>query len=245
VSPFRLAGRAGTFLPGRFLLSSGFHFALVPEPQTVQGASPSYAPAAREAIRCVGIGDPARLWRMFCDLVPGPTNPKLNPLYHHRGACDCVSCVLAAGRGFNVITDSRRLLERNEVDAAHSTLHAIRGVGPKIASFFLRDVALHYGLEPAEDRHLLQPIDLWVRRFARMLDRSLDGKPDPVVARWIVDRSQRPELANAGLWYFGARIAPQKHAYERALGDVAEARRLAERYVDRLERAVAAWRIER
>ena len=66
----------------------------------------------------------------------------------------------------------------------------IRGVGRKIASFFLRDTALRYQIEPATDRHLLQPGDLWIRRFVecwmtnsrRRTMRPLDGGRNLFVA---------------------------------------------------------------
>jgi hypothetical protein len=98
-------------------------------------------------------------------------------------------------------------------------MRSIRGIGPKIASFFLRDVAICYEIGPDQDRELLQPVDRWILRFAQLLDDQL---PRSAVSQW---------MANAGMWYFGARIAPKKFTYTRALGDPAYARQLAEEHV--------------
>jgi hypothetical protein len=56
----------------------------------------------------------------------------------------------------------------------------------------------------------------------------------------MVRHASRPELANAGMWYFGARIAPRKFTYTRALDDPAFARQLAEEYVAALKGAIRA-----
>jgi hypothetical protein len=86
----------------------------------------------------------------------------------------------------------------------HAEIMNIRGIGPKIASFFLRDVAIRYAINLDENRDLLQPVDRWILRFAQKLDGEL---PRSAVSHWMVSNASRPELANAGMWYFGARIA--------------------------------------
>jgi len=168
-------------------------------------------------------------------------NPLHNPLFHERQSCSCVIDVLRDGnRLHNVVLDTKSKLQHGEVEEAYLFLREIRGVGPKIASFFLRDVALRYGIEPPTQRGLLQPIDVWIRRFVRSLDQKVPLR-DSAVQEWVVDHSEYPELANAGMWYFGARIAPQKLIYNRALSDPRYARTLAQRFAERMARAVAAW----
>jgi hypothetical protein len=73
-----------------------------------------------------------------------------------------------------------------------------------------------------------------------MLDDGLEHG-DSALAHWVVLHSGCPELANAGMWYFGARIAPQRLIHERALVDPGYAWQLADRHVARLNGAVAAW----
>jgi hypothetical protein len=87
-------------------------------------------------------------------------------------------------------------------------------------------------------------VDLWVKRFTGMLDPGR-GTSDRAVADWVVKHSKTPELANAGIWYFGARIAPRRLDYTRALIDPAYAEGQVQRHVKRLEAAVTAWKAGR
>jgi hypothetical protein len=205
------------------------------------GASADYSRAAAQAVRsCPGL-NPERVWATFKGLVDGAVNPKVNPLAHtqpEREPC-CLLCALHDGSGYrNLVTATRDALAEGQVQRVHAELRSIRGVGLKIASFFLRDVAIRYGIELGQNRELLQPVDRWILRFAQMLDDKL---PRSAVSQWMVSNARSPELANAGMWYFGARIAPQKFTYTRALDNPAFARQLAEEYVAALRDAVNAW----
>jgi hypothetical protein len=205
------------------------------------GASPDYAPAATLALAAAA-PDPVAVWSEFREVVGGPVNPRLNPLWHRKSdACDCALCFLGDDGGVrNIVSWARQMIATDQVDVAHKELRRIRGVGAKVASFFLRDVALRHGLAPEANRWLLQPVDLWVKRFTLMLDPGR-GASDPAVAQWMTAHSDAPELANAGMWYFGARIVPRRLDYTPALKDPAVARDHVQRYVERLDAAVRAW----
>lgn len=81
----------------------------------------------------------------------------------------------------------------------------IRGIGPKVASTFLRDMALIFELEPGiekVDRLYLQPIDRWVRAFACKLVPELGDShsaPDWVIAGKIARLSRMVEVQGARL----------------------------------------------
>jgi hypothetical protein len=181
------------------------------------------------------------VWATFKGLVDGGANPKVNPLAHtqpEREPC-CLLCAVSEGNGYrNLVTTTRDALAKGQVQRVHAEIRNIRGVGPKIASFFLRDVAIRYEIEPGHDRDLLQPVDRWSLRFTQMLD---DKVPRSAVGQWMVSNASSPELANAGMWYFGARIAPRKLTYTRALDDPAFVHQLAEEYVAVLRGAINAW----
>ena len=122
---------------------------------------------------------------------------------------------------------------------AWSRLDRIRGIGPKIASFFLRDLAIKYNVQVSKDRHLLQPVDVWIRRLVWLLnDRKME---DEQVARWIAGKCPEPELANQGFWYFGAQIAGSDWRLQRCLADLAYARSLCEQHVATLSATATAW----
>lgn len=65
-------------------------------------------------------------------------------------------------------------METNQIREAHSWLTQIAGVGDKIASFYLRDIAHHFkiNLDGKWDRDLLQPQDIWVCRSVTYLESS-------------------------------------------------------------------------
>ena len=127
-----------------------------------------------------------RLWRTFLELGKFPDNGrgaacKVNPLWpgSDQGETHDLSAVAVCRKlkphGYNLYRFARESLVQNRVRDAHDDLQRIRGVGAKIASLFLRDVALELeaGLpRHTEGRELLQPIDVCLRRSAeRLLSR--------------------------------------------------------------------------
>ncbi len=87
----------------------------------------------------------------------------------------------------------------------------IRSVGPKIASFYLRDIVSLFGLEDTilpDDLVLLQPIDTWVRKIAfqvGLIDNL--NERDDAVRQKIVEACNRLQLSslkfNQGAWFMG------------------------------------------
>jgi hypothetical protein len=218
------------------------------------GAPLVYPLAAEQAIARAGRDlEPGEVWSSFCDVVDGPVNEKTNPLWHRDHDCDCLLCIFRAETGpRNIVDWARQEVAHGRVAAAYTKLLRVRGVGPKIASFFLRDVALRYGLSPEADRWLLQPVDVWVRRFVMTLEPGHGTSDDRAVAGWVVTNSvtpelanATPELANAGLWYFGARIAPGRLDYTKALTEPDHAEDQVQRHINGMDAAVKAWKKSR
>lgn len=207
-----------------------------------QGRDPSYAHAALAAIeRAKGspvghLGQTVR--NEFSSLLPGAKpNWKMNPLDHRdEQACNCVWCVF---NGESIIAAARESVLNDQVNRIWERLQRIRGVGPKIASLFLRDVAVKYGSTPRVNRHLLQPVDVWIRRAVHLLTES-SWMGDEQVARWMVDGCEKPELANQGIWFFGAQIAQSEFRLRRAIEDPAYAVALVQDQIESLEATVAS-----
>lgn len=135
----------------------------------------------------------------------------------------------------------RHDLVDGQVRRAFQRLDLVRGIGPKIASFFLRDLAVWFKIEPYQDRELLQPIDVWVRRYVRQLNKGATTLTDQQTAEWRCTNSAAPEAANQGLWYFVSQIAASEVKMRRALKNEQYASQLVEGYVDQLRGAVTAW----
>jgi len=121
----------------------------------------------------------------------------------------------------------------------------VNGVGPKIASLFLRDVVLRRGSYSGADRELLQPVDIWVQRAAASLWFGGVVPSFDVVARRIVTECANdgvnPELVNAGMWYFGAQVARSDRLLDTATRDAAVFDQLLDDYIDALRSVVTAY----
>jgi len=129
---------------------------------------------------------------------------------------------------------------KDDIKRVFDLLKSIQGVSEKITSLFLRDLAhiMEIDLSKTQNRHLLQPIDIWVARTVISLDenefsylkekmkngRSLNNKDKVKLAKWIVRQSEgnvaNPELVNMGIWYFGSKIAISGYRLNRVLEDL-------------------------
>jgi hypothetical protein len=110
----------------------------------------------------------------------------------------------------------------NQIQRAKSPGGIVQ-VGPKVASFYLRDVVSLYKLEESiadESAFCLQPIDVWVKKIAQ---KSGIAKPDSTHAEIrnailavCKQRGISPVLFNQGAWYVGY------HAFDLLLDTLAE-----------------------
>lgn len=206
-----------------------------------QGRNPSYSHVAVEAIE--GVKDsplrrnfPQTVWHKFSEFFANKgLNIKANPLFHTKKLCCCVWCVTGTE---NLIKTSKEAIARSQIKEAWEKVKRIRGVGPKIASLFLRDVAVQFELAPSQDRWLLQPVDIWVRRAVFLLNRN--KMKDGDVARWLVTNCDEPELANQGIWYFGAQIAGSNFRLRKSIEYPSYAEEILQEHMASLKAAVEA-----
>ena len=102
-------------------------------------------------------------------------------------------------------------IREGKLSGHYRELQGITQVGPKIASFYLRDLVCIYDLDAfvrPEDLNFLQPIDVWVRKVAHRM--GITGKedcPDDQVRSGIVDACAAYGVSafrfNPGAWYLG------------------------------------------
>jgi hypothetical protein len=120
--------------------------------------------------------------------------------------------------GYNVRHFCKRSIEAHELPELHRKLMEIKGVGPKIASLYLRDILLLYSRsrsEPekflneltAEEIRAVYPIDTWVGKISkRILD--CDGDEDQVaetIIKKCEDFGVSPIYVNHGIFRIGAK----------------------------------------
>ena len=119
----------------------------------------------------------------------------------------------------NIVNYSLNKIDRGELDELWNCLRQnIIQVGPKIASFYLRDLVSLFGLESKisidEQIMYLFPIDTWVRKIcikvgiasSGMKDREIRDRMITLCRNKSIDVS--PLKFNMGAWYLG------KHALD-------------------------------
>lgn len=226
-----------------------------------QGRNPGYAPAAVDAVtECKGLlagsideNVEREIWENYkVRLHNKNLNSKLCPL-NPVGSAEHGSILarLRAARNLNLLAHTTALLQR-DARSAHNFMWSIRGSGPKIASFFLRDAKELYSITAIEPtlRYLLQPIDVWVWRTVNILQGpqevpSLSDAGDTErkdAAQFIVDSSCNPERVNMGMWYFAAMVCQSEYRHGERLRGVESARKAWGEYVREREEEVGKLR---
>jgi len=119
-----------------------------------------------------------------------------------------------------IVSFAKEKLDSDQVKEAHKILNKINGVGPKIASLFLRDVAVMYDCKKiSNNKKLLQPIDTWIRYCVRTCAGNTK-LTDNGCADFLINGIDEPEKANQGIWYFCAQVAQSsRFKVSRSIGD--------------------------
>ncbi len=211
------------------------------------GAPRYYSQYASEAVRAYQEEKPQSdfkdiVWNNFLRLLDGkPPNDKHNPLNpSNEGKQSITSLVLSVEQyNYNIIQWARDNLNNGQPSKVFDELCGVRGIGEKIASFFLRDVAGAFmmdelGLDAAR---YLQPMDIWTKRGSRALAMQINRSglyKNEELAKIIVEVSQiagvRPSLLNTGLWVFGALFMQEEAKFLQALTSPEEFRHFLTKY---------------
>jgi hypothetical protein len=143
------------------------------------------------------------------------TNPIVDPLAPPSALLTSATAFVAhlKSDGFNILRWARRLLRTGQASLAVEALREIRGIGPKLATFYLRDVAWHFDLESrCGDRRCLQPVDVWIERaVAAWAGQPISGgywrKASVMVE--VADAAGVSAVdLNAGAWILGSQCQP-------------------------------------
>lgn len=121
---------------------------------------------------------------------------------------------------------SSGVLETGRLEPQHMRIVDIRGVGPKSASTFVRDMVWLYEVEedvdPA-DRLFTQPVDRWLRSIVKYVvpEPGLEDPADWIVAGKISKYTRRARVSsiefNMGTTYFGQRVVVEPGKLEDCL----------------------------
>jgi len=202
-----------------------------------QGRRPDYFHAAVDSlIACNKNLNANCVWNNFrLRLNNQRLNHRNNPIYPSSNPDNIQNInnkisVIEAVSGFqNPVTLSHKIynsiIQHQDIIQSFNFLRRIRGIGNKIASFYLRDlvVVLNLSLTNIQNRELLQPIDIWVERTVQYLAGNQNMNKTQV-ANWIVTNSLQynldPEYINMGIWFYCSLIANSEYRLSRSLQNI-------------------------
>ncbi|MDA2935146.1 hypothetical protein MYX82_12520, partial [Acidobacteria bacterium AH-259-D05] len=111
----------------------------------------------------------------------------------------------------SILVHSVQAIDANKIEEHYEEIqrHIVQ-VGPKVASFYLRDVVSLFQLEDKVTKNfqfVLQPIDVWVRKIAFKTGVLPQGATDDQLRHAIVriceEQDCSPIQFNQGAWYAG------------------------------------------
>lgn len=133
-------------------------------------------------------------------------------------------------------------IKNDDLLNAFEKLKKIRGVGNKIASFYLRDIYILLGNanKTLRNSHLIQPIDTWTRRASRLLLNDKDAS-DEKCAAFLIEYENKIGIINGSLniaiWVLGSQIAEDEKTFNEYIYDIKrkDSNSLKNRLADKIE----------
>lgn len=125
----------------------------------------------------------------------------------------------------------KQINQDNNIQDAFNLIKSVRGIGDKVASFYLRDLVntMNINLANVQNRSLVQPIDIWIERTVKYLANNQNMSKNQV-SNWIVNTADQyninPEHINMGIWYFCSQIIESEYRLKNVLTDLKKAQEL-------------------
>lgn len=187
-----------------------------------QGAPSAYPKIAIKAlqnkfmsgVKSITIADAKEVWRNYQEIARNEynnlgVNRKLNPMHSDKG----ILTKMAKENIVNLASHVKSLIQNNQTKEAHEFVDDIRGIGTKIASLYLRDIA-YLGKIPEntiKDSYYLQPVDTWIEQaisiiFGQGKPRILRKKQEMIV-KLCETANVSPIAFNQGAWVLGRQVA--------------------------------------
>lgn len=227
-----------------------------------QGAAPAYPKIAMRAFRrrfgqkisSVTSEDATIIWSSYKEIARNEYNSlSVNPTHNPMSSDNGLLKVMVSNNIANLATHARNLIQHRQTEEAHKLIADIRGIGTKIASLYLRDIAYLGELseEEIEDQRYLQPVDTWIEQTLSIVigaakPSSLKEKQEMIV-RLCHSAEVSPIAFSQGAWMLGSRVAGDYLTFEQlAKGQNAEAiiqKHIEERrrYVSEAEHWLQHW----
>lgn len=171
-----------------------------------------------------GQNDAEDLWKEYKRIAK---NLKVNDTHNPMNVNGGVVAQLASSGIPNIAVYVKGCIKGGNTAGAHKFIKDIRGVGEKIASFYLRDIAyLADDLDEKNipsDLYLLQPMDTWLKQTFRILFNSNVPEKLQEGQELIVELCKQSKVSsvafNQGAWVLGSQVAGEFGRLEEALNN--------------------------
>ena len=188
--------------------------------------------------------DAKNLWENYKKMAKEEFNliEKVNALRNPMNEDGGVVKNMASKKVQNIAIYIRDFLEDGKTKQAYNFIKSIRGVGRKISSFYLRDIAYLTELDENNitDLYLLQPIDTWLEQTLKVLFNSNVPKKLEEKQRLIVELSKKAGISsiafNQGAWVLGSQIAGEFETFEKALTEKGVMREIITQHIEEKEK---------
>lgn len=210
-----------------------------------QGAAAAYPIVAEMVIeklfhgrmRLVTINHVKEAWKTCKQIARKEFNDlELNESHNPMNSDKGVLAVMATKRISNISLHTKDLIKGDETRKAHSLIKSTRGIGPKIASFYLRDIAYLGNLRERKikDQYYLQPIDTWLEQsltiiFGDEVPTELTQK-QKIIVELCEQADCSPIAFNQGAWVLGSQIAGDFNTFQK-IAKGSDAKAIIEKHI--------------
>lgn len=166
-------------------------------------------------------------------------NKSHNPMNSDKG----VLSRMANQRISNIARHVKDLIEQGKTGESYDFISSIRGIGSKIAPFYLRDMAYlgNFTENSINDQFYLQPIDTWLEQtlsiiFGNKVPTKLMEK-QKIIVELCNKANCSPIAFNQGAWVLGSQIAKDFDGFQKiAKGD--NARSIIEKHISETQKYI-------
>lgn len=187
-----------------------------------QGAAPAYSKIAIKALRnrfdystrSVNIADAEEVWKDYQNIAKNEfNNLKVNRTHNPMSSDRGILKVMANKNISNLASHVKCLIQNKQTKEAHELVNSIRGVGTKIASLYLRDIA-YLGRIPEnriKDQYCLQPIDTWIEQTLSIIFGNIKPtvlrKKQEIIVKLCETASVSSIAFSQGAWMLGSQVS--------------------------------------
>jgi len=171
-------------------------------------------------IKDISIDDAKRAWQTYHVIAAQKfPNLKLNCSHNPMNSDNGVLQQMAEKKIIHLSNFLMNKIHEDKTQQAHNFLIGIRGIGPKIAPFYLRDLVFLSGIEESKvtDSYLLQPIDRWLKCALSVLleDEKLNSltKKQKSIVKLCSEAEVSAIEFNQGCWGLGSVVSGEPNIF--------------------------------